>query len=70
MVLTIAVSDSAGKVDNWLSGRADLSLSFLRTICSQFPIDFGLMCMVLKALSHVGWLCKCQSQIINRLRAC
>jgi hypothetical protein len=44
MVLTIAVSDSAGIVDNWVSGRADLQLSFLSGICTQVPVDFGRMC--------------------------
>jgi hypothetical protein len=45
MVLTIAVLDSAGKIDNLISGRADLRLSFLSGICSQFPVDFGRMCV-------------------------
>jgi len=43
-VLTIAALDSAGEVDNWILGRADLRLSFLSGICSQFPFDFGRMC--------------------------
>jgi hypothetical protein len=43
MVLTIATLDTAGKVDNWILGGADLRLSFLSGICSQFPVDFGRM---------------------------
>jgi hypothetical protein len=43
MVLTIAALDTAGKVDNWILGRADLRLSFLSGICSQFPVGFGRM---------------------------
>jgi len=44
MVLTIVALDSAGKVDYWILGRADLRLSFLSGICSQVPDDFGHMC--------------------------
>jgi hypothetical protein len=40
MVLTIATSDSAGKVDNWISGRADLQLSFLSRICCRVSRRF------------------------------
>jgi len=43
MVLTIAALDSAGEVDNWILGRADLQLSFLSGIYSRFPVDFGRM---------------------------
>jgi hypothetical protein len=41
-VLTFAALDSAGKVDNWISGRADLRLSILSGVCSQFPVDLGI----------------------------
>jgi len=44
MVLTIAPLDSAGKVDNWILGRADLRLRFFCGICCPLPIDFGRMC--------------------------
>jgi len=44
MVLTIAALDSAGKVDNWFLGRADLRLRFSRRICCLLPIDCGRMC--------------------------
>ena len=44
MVLTIAALDSAGKVDNWILGRADLRLGFSSRICCPLPIDCGRMC--------------------------
>jgi len=44
MVLTIASLDSAGKVDNWILGRADLRLRFSCGISCLLPADFGRMC--------------------------
>ena len=38
MVLTIAALDSAGKVDNWIVGKAHLELRFCRGICCLLPI--------------------------------
>ena len=52
MVLKIAALESAGKVDNWIMGRADLWLSFLSGICGQFLVDFGNMWVQLVR----GWL--------------
>jgi len=42
-VLTITPFDSAGKVDTWLLGRADLWLRFSSRICCPLPIDCGRM---------------------------
>jgi hypothetical protein len=48
MVLTIAALDSAGMVDNWILGTADLQLRFSSGICSLLPTDCGCMC------AHLG----------------
>jgi hypothetical protein len=42
MVLTIAALDSAGKVDNWILGRADLRLRFSSGISCPLPTDCGV----------------------------
>jgi len=44
MVLTIVASDSAGKVDNWIVGRADLRLRFSSGICCPLPINCRCVC--------------------------
>jgi len=41
-VLTIAALDSAGKVDNWILGRADLRLSFSVESAVSFPSILGV----------------------------
>jgi len=46
MVLTIAALDTAGTVDNWILGRADLLLRFSNGICCLVPTDCGRMCGV------------------------
>jgi len=43
MVLTIAASDSARMVSNWILERADLPLRFSSGICCMPPINFGYM---------------------------
>jgi hypothetical protein len=40
------------------------------TVMVMMVMVMMVMVMVPKALSQVGWLCQCQSQSINRLRAC
>jgi len=44
MVLTIAALDSAGKVDNWIVGRADLRLRFSSGIRCPLPINCRCVC--------------------------
>jgi hypothetical protein len=43
MVLTIAAFDSAGMVDNWILGRADLRLRFSSGIYCSLHADCGRM---------------------------
>jgi hypothetical protein len=42
MVLTIAALDTAGNVDIWISGRADLRLSFSGESAASFPSILGV----------------------------
>jgi len=42
MVLTIAALDFAGKVGNWILGRADLQLRFPAESAARFPPIVGV----------------------------
>jgi len=60
MVLIIAALDSAGMVDNWIVGRADLRLRFSSGIRCPLPINCGCVCdafgpglMVMMAMAMV-----------------
>jgi len=54
MVLTIAALDSAGKVGNWILGRADLRLRFPAESAARFPPIVGVCVRIRSGADQCG----------------